>query len=235
MRIHQTGTSLLRLDPGRALAGLDWAEVFPDGGPIEVEVGIGKGRFLLEAAAARPGVRMLGIEWANEYLSIAEERAARRGIQNVRFVRADARELVCRAIPSASVRSYYVFYPDPWPKTRHHKRRFFQAETVDHLGRTLIEGGLLHVATDHEDYWVWILERLTGHPAFARLGEFGGPEFPLPPNAPLTNFESKYVVQGRSRHRGSWQRSAARCAPPPPPSGSGWRRAPSAPERDGAA
>jgi tRNA (guanine-N7-)-methyltransferase len=89
-------------------------------------VGIGKGRFLLTAAAARPEVDHLGIEWANEYLRIAETRAGKRGLRNVRFVRADAKSLVARAIPDASVAAYYVFYPDPWPKKRHHKRRFLR-------------------------------------------------------------------------------------------------------------
>lgn len=132
----------LRLDPNAALAGLRWESVFRGAGPIEVEIGIGKGRFLLAVAAARPDVRFLGVEWANQFLRIAEERATKKGLGNVRFVRVDARELVCRSIPDASVAAYYVFYPDPWPKTRHHKRRFFQPETVDHLARTLAAGGL---------------------------------------------------------------------------------------------
>ena len=196
----------LRIDPDEAVRGIDWAQVFGGPGPVEVEVGPGKGRFILTVAEARPAVRMFGIEWANEYLRIAEERALRRQLKNVRFARADARELVCGAIPADSVTSYYVFYPDPWPKNRHHKRRFFQAETVDHLARTLVRGGQLHVATDHDEYWIWILERMTGHPAFEPLPEFGGPDFPLSAEGPLTNFEAKYAVEGRSRNRGSWRR-----------------------------
>lgn len=199
-------TSPLRLDPERALSGLDWERVFGSPGPVEVEIGIGKGRFLLAVAAARPGVRLLGVEWANEYLRIAEARAEKRGLENVRFVRADARELVARGIPDASVDAYYVFYPDPWPKKRHHKRRFFQRPTVDHLARTMRPGACLHVATDHEEYWDQIEPLLDRHPDFGRLPEFGGESFPMPADAPLTNFEAKYEVQGRNRHRGSWRR-----------------------------
>ena len=197
----------LRVDPDAAARGIDWADVFGAPGPVEVEVGPGKGRFILAVAEARPDTRFFGIEWANEYLRIAEERAVRRNLKNVRFVRYDARELVCGAIPSESITSYYVFYPDPWPKTRHHKRRFFQTVTVDHLARTLVCGGHLHLATDHDEYWVWILERMTGHAAFERLPEFGGPAFPLSPEGPLTNFEAKYELEGRSRHRASWRRN----------------------------
>lgn len=196
----------LRLDPDRSLAGLDWLEVFGARGPVEIEVGIGKGRFLLAAAAGRPEVFHLGIEWANQYLRIAEERARKRGLGNVRLVRADAKLLVARAVPDASVDAYYVFYPDPWPKKRHHKRRFFDAPTVERLAATLRPGGRLHVATDHDGYWQALEPLLDGHAALARLPVFGEPPFPLPAEVPLTNFEAKYSVEGRSRHRGSWLR-----------------------------
>jgi tRNA (guanine-N7-)-methyltransferase len=198
----------LRLDPERALAGLDWIDVFGSGGRVEVEIGIGKGRFLLGVAEARPDVHHLGVEWANEFLRIAEARAMKRGLRNVRFVRVDARELVARGIPPSSVDVYYVFYPDPWPKKRHHKRRFFRPPTVDHLARTLKPGGGLHVATDHDEYWSVLEPLLDAHAGFERLAAFGGDEFPIPSDVPLTNFEVKYEVEGRSRLRGSWRRRA---------------------------
>jgi tRNA (guanine-N7-)-methyltransferase len=198
--------SNLRVEPERALAGLDWAQIFGTAGPVEVELGIGKGRFLLAAAALRPEILHLGVEWANKYLRVAESRAAKRGLANVRFVRVDALDLISRGIPAASVRAYYVFYPDPWPKKRHHKRRFFQPGTPELLARTLLPGGTLHVATDHQEYWEVIASLVDAHPAFERLPEFGGPDFPLPVDAPLTNFEAKYRVEGRGRSRGSWRR-----------------------------
>jgi tRNA (guanine-N7-)-methyltransferase len=202
-----TAAPSLRLDPDRSLGGLTWEEVFGRVRPVEVEVGIGKGRFLLSIAALRPEVDHLGIEWANEYLRIAETRAAKRGLRNVRFVRADAKALVARAIPERSVSAYYVFYPDPWPKKRHHKRRFFDGSTVDRVADTLVPGGWLHVATDHDDYWEVIEPLLDGHAAFRRQPAFGGPAFPLAAEGALTNFEAKYEVEGRSRHRGSWRRA----------------------------
>lgn len=196
----------LRLDPDRALESIDWLEVFGERGPVEVEIGIGKGRFLLAAAAARPAVLHLGVEWANKYLRIAESRARKRGLKNVRFVRLDARELVQRAIPSGSVSAYYVFYPDPWPKKRHRKRRFLQKDTAAHLARTLEAGGMLHVATDHEEYWESIEPLFDRHPEFERLAEFGGPSFPLEVDGLMTNYEEKYLKEGRRRFRASWRR-----------------------------
>jgi tRNA (guanine-N7-)-methyltransferase len=199
----------LRLPPESAVQPLDWRGVFSREGPVEVEVGIGKGRFLLAAAAARPDVLHLGVEWANKYLRVAEDRALKRGMSNVRFLRADARDLVHRAIASASVSAYYVFYPDPWPKKRHHKRRFFRPDTVDHLARTLVEGGALHVSTDHTEYWEAIVAVLDAHPAFERQATFGGADFPLVLDGPLTNYEEKYLTEGRERHRASFRRRAA--------------------------
>jgi tRNA (guanine-N7-)-methyltransferase len=195
----------LRLEIERIEQGVVWDEIFGAADRVEIEIGIGKGRFLLAAAEARPEVGHLGVDWANQYLRIAESRASRRGLRNVRFVRIDARELV-RAIPDDSVAAYYVFYPDPWPKKRHNKRRFLRPDNVEHLARTLTGGGHLHVATDHPDYWEAIEPLLDAHARFERLTEFGGAEFPLPVDEPLTNFETKYRDQGRSRHRGSWRR-----------------------------
>jgi tRNA (guanine-N7-)-methyltransferase len=208
MRAHVGLEHPLRLDPERAMEGLDWEAVFGRKAPVEVEIGIGKGRFLLAAAQARPDVDHLGVEWANEFLRIAEERAVKRGLENVRFIRVDARELVARAFPPASVRALYVFYPDPWPKKRHHKRRFFQPATLDAAARFLEPDARLHVATDHEEYWSVIEPLVDAHPAFERLPDFGGEGFPGDPSQPLTNFEAKYEIEGRSRNRGSWKRRA---------------------------
>jgi len=205
----KVGAPGLRIDPQRILQPFEWVDLYGADGTVEVEIGIGKGRFLLAAAALRPDVWHLGVEWANKYLRIAEMRAAKRGLENIRFARVDAHELVCGAIPNESVTVYYVFYPDPWPKKRHQKRRFIQATTANHLARTLLDGGLLHVATDHADYWASIEPLLDGHPAFERLEVFGGEDFPLPTDAALTNYEEKYRIQGRDRHRGSWRRTSA--------------------------
>jgi len=206
MTIRLPSVSPLRLDPEVGVEQLDWRRVFGREGRVEIEIGIGKGRFLLACATARPEVLHFGIEWSNEYLRVVETRAERANLDNVRFVRADASDLVRRAIPEGSVSAYYIFYPDPWPKKRHHKRRFLQAANVDALAKTLVPSGGLHVATDHDDYWSVIEPLLDTHPGFVRQPTFGGPEFPLPVDGALTNFEAKYEVQGRSRHRGSWRR-----------------------------
>jgi len=196
----------LRLDPDRIVEHADWLEVFGRPGRVDVEIGTGKGRFLLGAAAAHAEVNYLGVEWANKYLRVAEARAAKRGLTNVRFARVDARDLIS-AIADRSVTAYYVFYPDPWPKKRHNKRRFLQPQTLDQLARTQIPGGAIHVATDHEAYWEAILAAFGPHPAYERLPSFGGDDFPVPIEGPLTNYEEKYGKAGRTLNRASWRRS----------------------------
>ena len=134
-------------------------------------------------------------------------RTKSRGLENVRFARVDAGELL-QLVPTASVSAYYIFYPDPWPKKRHHKRRFLNPSNASQLARTLRLGCALHVATDHVEYWEVIEPLFDEHPNFERLPEFGGDEFPMPTDTPLTNFEMKYKVQGRARNRASWRRRA---------------------------
>ena len=198
----------LRLDPERVTEPFAWADLFPVDRPIEVEIGIGKGRFLLDAAEKRPEINHLGVEWANKYLRFAESRAQRRGLENIRFVRVDAREMMS-SIPARSVHAFYVFYPDPWPKKRHHKRRFLREDMAAELARVLVDGGKLYVATDHQDYWEALQPVFDEHPDFERQESFGGPEFPLADGEPLTHFEIKYAVEERERHRATWIRTKA--------------------------
>jgi tRNA (guanine-N7-)-methyltransferase len=195
----------LRLDPERVTESFAWSDVFPVERPVEIEIGIGKGRFLLDAAEKRPEINHLGVEWANKYLRFAESRAQRRGLDNVRFVRVDAREMMA-SIPDRSVETFYVFYPDPWPKKRHHKRRFLREDMAAELARVLVDGGKLHVATDHADYWEALQPVFDDHAEFERQDSFGGPEFPVEEGQPLTHFEIKYAVEERDRHRASWVR-----------------------------
>jgi tRNA (guanine-N7-)-methyltransferase len=195
----------LRLSPERVTDPFAWSEFFPVEQPVEIEIGIGKGRFLLGAAEKRPEINHLGVEWANKYLRFAEARAQKRGLENARFVRVDARQMMA-SIPERSVQAYYVFYPDPWPKKRHHKRRFLRDDMAVALARTLVDGRKLHVATDHDDYWEALQPVFDEHAEFDRQERFGGPEFPVAEGEPLTHFEIKYDVEERNRHRASWIR-----------------------------
>jgi len=195
----------LEIEPGGVGGHLDLAALFGNTHPVEVEIGIGKGRFLLAQAETRPEVNFLGIEWSVKYLRVARERAERRDLANVRLYRADARHVLADLLPDGSVARVHVYCPDPWPKKRHHKRRLFTPSTAAHLGRVLAAEGYLHLSTDVREYFDEILAIL---PAHAGLVEAADPLFPIGVEEGRTSYEVKYLALSRTIHRASYARPA---------------------------
>jgi tRNA (guanine-N7-)-methyltransferase len=194
----------LELRPGQVIGALSFADLFGRSGPVEIEVGVGKGRFVLEQAAARPEVDYLALEWSLKHLRVAKERAGRRKLGNVRFYRADARHVVGHLVPASSISRLHVYCPDPWPKKRHHKRRFFTPSTVKDLERILRPGGYLNLSTDVGEYFREICALLRDHTG---LDEAVDPLFPPERGSGNTNYEFKYLAEGRTIHRASWRRA----------------------------
>ncbi len=128
--------------------------------PFEIEIGPGKGSFLLAHAADQPGTNVLGIEWAAEIYRYAADRVRRHRestgtLTNVRMLKADATSFVKWRLPDAMVRTIHLYYSDPWPKKKHHKNRVVQHGFLREAWRVLIPGGQLRVVTDHDDLWAW--------------------------------------------------------------------------------
>ena len=163
-------------------------EVFGNDYPVEVELGIGKGRFLIDCAQRQPQVNFFGVEWARKYLRLAVQRCEKRDLKNVRLVRADAREFVEFFLPANSVRTFHLYFPDPWPKKRHHKRRLFDAAFVREVTRTLSVGGLLRLATDHDDYFEAMHEVLEQAEGLV--------ETDIAWDGVRTNYEDKFLAKG---------------------------------------
>lgn len=161
-------------------------------GPWEVEIGFGKGRYLLDRAEAEPQNRFLGIEIASKYHRILRDRARRRGLPNVASIRGEALYLISAALPVGFAQAVHVYFPDPWPKARHHKRRLFDPETVDLVLGLLAPGGRLWFATDFLDYGELVQEILESLPGLAVE-----PRSEPWPEGPRTNYEAKYVEEGR--------------------------------------
>lgn len=191
---------------------LDLAALFGNDHDVELEVGIGKGRFILLAAAARPDVNWIGIEYAARYFEQSLDRVAKRSYPNVRLLLGDAVPFVRDRLPDAGLAACHVYFPDPWPKKRHHKRRFFRPDMLDEVARVLRPGGLLRAATDHPEYAAAIREAMAAHTAFEDAG--GAAAWDLPGMADytehgVTNFEIKYRREGRPIHRFAWIRRTA--------------------------
>jgi tRNA (guanine-N7-)-methyltransferase len=190
------------LHPAADAAGspFDWRELFGNDHPVELEVGFGKGLFLVTAAQARQEINFVGVEIVRKYQLFTATRLAKRGLSNVRVACADVRLFLPRTVAAASLQAVHVYFPDPWWKKRHHKRRVFTAEFVAECVRILRLGGQLHAVTDVPEY-ATVMASLLGAQSALR---------PLPPPAEhtpahdldyLTNFERKFRKQGKSIHR----------------------------------
>src|SRR5689334_17371447 len=141
------------LDVDRLPKPLYWAEVFGNSNPVEIEIGSGKGTFLTEQAKARPEVNLLGIEWARWFWRYASDRLRRANCMNARTVRAEATFFLNEFVPPASISVLHIYFPDPWPKARHHKRRLIQPKFMPLAARVLNPGGRVQIVTDHQGYW----------------------------------------------------------------------------------
>jgi tRNA (guanine-N7-)-methyltransferase len=187
----------------------DWAEVFGNANPVEIEIGFGKGLFLLTSAQAQPAVNLVGVEIERKYQLFAATRIAKRGLRNVRLACADARGFLRERVAEASVQAVHVYFPDPWWKKRHHKRRVFTEDFACQCVRILAPGGLLHLATDVEDYYRLITEMLTGIESL-RLLPPPGDHDPAHDLDYLTNFERKFRKEGKPILRATYERTAPR-------------------------
>lgn len=180
------------LDPVAIATPYDLDALVPGGGPWEVEVGFGKGKYLLRRALEEPHVRFLGIEIVGHYWQELARRAARRRAANLLTARAEAVSFFATCLPRAFARVVHVYFPDPWPKTRHRRRRLFDPERVDLVLGLLEPGGELRFATDFLTYGAAVERILRAHPGLEVEVVPG-----LWPEGPRTHYEAKYVEEGR--------------------------------------
>ncbi len=174
-------------------APLDLDTVFGRKAARVLEIGFGMGTATVAIAEADPDRDFLGVEVHSPGIGALLKLIEEKGLRNVRVVQHDAVEVVRDMLPPASLRGVHVFFPDPWPKTRHHKRRLLQAEFVALLASRLEPGGYLHVATDWQDYAQHILEVLSAEKGLRnRHAGFA----PRPDHRPLTGFELKGLGKG---------------------------------------
>jgi len=188
---------------------VDFGEIFGRNGAVHVEIGCGKGTFILSEAREYPEANFLGIEWAGKYYRHAVDRIGRWGLGNVRIIRTDAAYFIARHLSDSTVDSFHVYFPDPWPKKRHHKRRFLRGVNMEQMVRCLKPGGVINIASDHADYFEQITAVIEAEAAAGRVemikftraagaaeGEIVG-----------TNYERKYLVEGRETYTAAVRKS----------------------------
>ncbi len=172
-------------------------DLFARRAPLELEIGAGKGRFLLQRAMAVPEHDFVAIDWIWKYLKIGWQRACRRGLANLLCFKAEAREVVTHLVDDESLHIVHVYFPDPWHKRRHHKRRLLTEDFFRLVQRRLEPGGRLEIATDNFDYFVAFRAALVraGESLWADVREQKNRRI-LDPQFE-TNFEMKYRAEGR--------------------------------------
>jgi len=164
-------------------------------GPLEVDVGSGKGRFLLARAGAFPNTNFLGIERQRRRIDKVAAKASRAGLSNIRLLHTEIRFALEMLLPDLAVKTFYIFYPDPWPKRRHHSRRLINPDFIRLLHRKLAPGGTVHFATDHRDYFEAASPLLLGSPQFTPCSPF------IPSPDEQTDFERLFAAQGKHANR----------------------------------
>ncbi|MEJ2574095.1 MAG: tRNA (guanosine(46)-N7)-methyltransferase TrmB [Gammaproteobacteria bacterium] len=168
----------------------DLDDVFRRRAPRVLEIGFGMGDALAVMAQSRPHVDYLGIEVHRPGIGSLLLKLERDAVDNVRIVCADAVEILSHYLPDASLDAVYLYFPDPWPKKRHHKRRIVQPAFASMLWRKLKAGGVFHMATDWDDYaqaMLAVMEATPGYENAAGSGAFS----PRPLERPLTKFERR--------------------------------------------
>ena len=171
---------------------LDLRALFEGAAEIWLEVGFGAGEHLAAQAAINPGVGFIGCEPYLDGVAKLAARIADSGLGNIRVFRDDAR-LLLDALPDASIGRAFVLFPDPWPKARHHKRRFLSQGGFQALARVLSDGAELRIATDDADYEAWIREHTAAEGCFRLAGDYRA----RPKGWPATRYEEKAVSAGR--------------------------------------
>jgi tRNA (guanine-N7-)-methyltransferase len=169
---------------------LDFPVLFGNDHPVILEIGSGKGRFLITTASERPDVNLIGVEKSLHYHRLIHERVTKRNLTNIRLINHDAFLVMQKMIADASIAEIHIYFPDPWPKTKEQKRRIIRPDALAEMRRVLIPGGKAIYVTDHQSYF---------ESAAPIIAEFFPSEIrvPGPDDPPRTNYEAKYRAEGR--------------------------------------
>jgi tRNA (guanine-N7-)-methyltransferase len=196
-QIRAFETLMPRFGVDYAAAPLDYRQVFGRTAPVILEIGFGMGETTAAIAAAHPEHDYLGLEVHAPGVGALLKRVDELGLGNVRVIRHDAVEVVADMISPASLAGVHVYFPDPWPKKRHHKRRLLQPGFVHALSERLVPGGYLHAATDWEEYAAEILVTLAAEPLLRNTVETFA-------ERPLWRPQTKFETRGRKLGHGVW-------------------------------
>jgi tRNA (guanine-N7-)-methyltransferase len=169
---------------------IDFEQLFGNTNPVILEIGSGKGRFLIATATERPDLNVVGIEKSLHYHRVIRDRVLKRHLTNIRLINHDAFLVLRDMVPDASLAEVHIYFPDPWPRKKEQKRRIIRGGVLEQFRRTLVDGGSGIYVTDHREYFEAAAPLIEG--AFRAERRIPGPDDP-----PRTNYEAKYRAEGR--------------------------------------
>ena len=178
---------------------LDYAQVFGNDNPVVLEIGFGMGKSLVEMAKNAPELNYIGVEVHRPGVGACVGLAVEQEANNLKVYEHDAIEILADCIPDNSLTTVQLFFPDPWHKKKHHKRRIVKPEFVETIRQKLKVGGVFHMATDWENYAECMLEDMQSAPGYENLSATND-YVPRPDNRPLTKFENR----GQRLGHGVW-------------------------------
>jgi len=187
-------------------ADVDWANEFGRAAPLIVEIGSGAGDSLAPMAAARPDANVVAFEVFEPAVASTLGRLGRGGLENVRVVVADGAQGLAKLFDDGSVTELWTFFADPWHKKRHHKRRLVGQDFADVVVAKLAPAGLWRLATDWEDYALWMREHLDAHPGLVNVHDGWAPRLA---ERPVTKYEAKGLAAGRRVYDLTYRRADA--------------------------
>ncbi len=178
---------------------IDPNKLFENNNPVVLEIGFGMGKSLVEMAKNAPDLNFIGIEVHRPGVGACISLAQEEGVKNLKVYEHDAIEILADCIPDGSLTTVQLFFPDPWHKKKHHKRRIVQPEFVETIRQKLKIGGVFHMATDWENYAECMLEDMNNSEGYTNLSETKD-YVPRPESRPLTKFENR----GQRLGHGVW-------------------------------
>ena len=184
----------------------DWNQLFGNSRPVEIEIGCGRGMFIIKRALENPQINFLGIEKSARFFRMLAERVKKSGAHNIRLLRTEAAYLMKKFVPANSVQSVHVYFPDPWPKKRHRKRRLVNGSFFESVARVLLPGGLLFFATDFQDYFDEIITIAPSCRGLTRESDEELSPQDVDPDTAATTYERKYLMQGRVIYRAVYKK-----------------------------
>jgi len=191
---------------GSREGAVDWQSVFGNDLPVELELGSGKGRFIIRSALQFPEKNFFGVERAAKFFHIMKQRICDSAALNIRILKADADDFIRNYVAPGSVAACHIYFPDPWPKTRHRKRRLINPGFLQAVKEALAVNGTVFFATDYADYFKVMVASAASTAGLEEVYRTTIQPVEAEAEEAATHYERKYLMQGRPIYKGAYKK-----------------------------